>query len=116
MAITSIKTTIADDNYQLWQAAVAKALGGRSEQALTSKTLDALVRGPLLTLADNQKNSGIAGQFPFTRGVSSQREQSLPWGICCEVFVSDDEQSNRLVLQELSGGASARNITTHCIC
>lgn len=107
MVITPDRSTTADDQHRIWQEAVTKALGGRSEQVLTSKTLDALVRGPLMTLGENPKNSGAAGQFPFTRGTSLQCDKLLPWSICCEVLVSDEDQANKFVLEELSGGASA---------
>jgi len=107
MAITSSKSIIAGNKHQLWQAAVTKALGNRSLQTLTSKTLDGLLRGPLLTLADNPQNSGVAGEFPFTRAASSQRDLLQPWSICSQILVADEHQANQIVLEELLGGASA---------
>jgi len=94
--------------FEKWRQLVDKALKGADyERRLVAKTADGLRIDPLYTRADTLPASGSAvpGKTPFTRGTGVVA-QDLGWQIHQRVVEADPAAANKVMLEELEGGAN----------
>jgi methylmalonyl-CoA mutase len=94
--------------FEKWRQLVDKALNGADfERRLVAKTADGLRIEPLYTRADTLAGAASAapGKAPFTRGTHSQ-VQDLGWQIHQRVVEADAAAANKVILEELEGGAN----------
>ncbi len=96
-----------NEAYNLWQQAAKRALRGADPDILVHKTIDGLLRGPLMTCNDHDNNTGTPGEFPFVRGLKRQLDPNRPWDIRSEVWLDAPQTCNSQILEELTGGASS---------
>ncbi len=90
-----------------WRQLVDKALKGADfDKKLVAKTADGLRIEPLYTRADTLPGAvGAApGKAPFTRG-THVHTQDLGWQIHQRVLEADPAAANKVILEELEGGA-----------
>jgi methylmalonyl-CoA mutase len=94
--------------YEKWRLLVDMALKGADfERRLVSKTADGLRIEPLYTRADTLAGaeSAVPGSAPFTRG-THPATQDLGWQIHQRVIEADPAAANKVILEELEGGAN----------
>ena len=90
-----------------WRQLVDKALKGADfDKKLVAKTADGLRIEPLYTRADTLPGAAGAapGKAPFTRGTHAHT-QDLGWQIHQRVLEADPAAANKVILEELEGGA-----------
>lgn len=95
-------------NYDAWRQLVDKALKGADfDRRLVARTADGLRIQPLYTRTDAQDRAAAAvpGAAPFTRGTQA-RPDGLGWHIHQRVSAPDAAAANKVVLEELEGGAN----------
>jgi len=93
--------------YDAWRQLVEKALKGADfEKRLVSRTADGIEIEPLYTRADALPGSETAlpGAAPFTRGTAIEAE-SHGWHIHQRVGAAEPGVANKVMLEELEGGA-----------
>ena len=93
--------------YDAWRQLVEKALkGGDFDKRLVSHTGDGIAIQPLYTRADALPGTAAAvpGAAPFTRGTAIEAE-SHGWHIHQRVGAGTPAQANKVILEELEGGA-----------
>lgn len=95
----------------MWRALVEAGLKGQPFDRLITRTADGLSIPPVSRYPDapSPAHIGLPGQAPFTRGACAVRDPYLAWDIRQAVRLAPD--CNRLVLEELSGGASSILLT-----
>jgi methylmalonyl-CoA mutase len=94
--------------FEKWRHLVDKALKGADfERKLVFKTADGLRVEPLYTRADTLAGaaSAVPGKAPFTRGTHGQA-QDQGWQIHQRVVEADAAAANKVILEELEGGAN----------
>jgi methylmalonyl-CoA mutase len=94
--------------FEKWRQLVDKALKGADfERRLVAKTADGLRIEPLYTRADTLPGaeSAVPGKAPFTRGTHAA-VQDLGWQIHQRVVEADPLAANKVILEELEGGAN----------
>ena len=94
--------------YEKWRQLVDKALkGGDFDKKLVAKTADGLRIEPLYTRADTLPGAeaAVPGKAPFTRGTHAD-VQDLGWQIHQRVVEADPAAANKVILEELEGGAN----------
>ncbi len=94
--------------YATWRAEVERVLGDTAFETLRTRTEDGLVIEPLYTAGDGG-TGGMPGPAPFTRG----RSGGMGWQLRVAVSGSTVAEANRVVLDELRGGASAVLLVLH---
>ncbi len=95
-------------DFDQWRQLVDKALkGGDFDKKLVAKTADALRIEPLYTRADTLPGAAAAipGTAPFTRGTHAKGD-GLGWQIHQRVIEKDPAAANKVILEELEGGAN----------
>jgi methylmalonyl-CoA mutase len=98
----------APATFEKWRQLVDKALKGADfDRKLVVKTADGLRIEPLYTRADTLTGaaSAIPGKAPFTRGTHG-KVQDLGWQIHQRVVETDAAVANKVILEELEGGAN----------
>ncbi len=91
-----------------WRVLADKALRGADfEQTLVQRTASGIARGPLRTAADDPKNCGVPGAFPFVRGINANVNRDRPWHITQSYAMADLATANTAILDDLAGGVSA---------
>jgi len=98
----------APANYDMWRGLVEKALKGADfDKRLVARTADGLKIKPLYTRADAlpEAQDAIPGEAPFTRGTDAQAD-GLGWHIHQRVSEPDPGAANKVILEELEGGAN----------
>ena len=93
--------------YDVWRQLVEKALKGADfDKRLVARTADGLRIEPLYSRANELKGSATAapGAAPFTRGTKKQPD-GLGWQIHQRVSEPDPAAANKVILEELEGGA-----------
>lgn len=94
--------------YDQWRRLVDKALKGADfDKKLVAKTADGLPIQPLYTLTDVLPGAAAAapGKAPLTRGTHAKAE-GLGWQIHQRVVEADAGAANKVMLEELEGGAN----------
>ncbi len=94
--------------YEKWRQLVDKALKGADfERRLVAKTADGLRIEPLYSRADTLPGAqaAVPGKAPFTRGTHAAA-QDLGWQIHQRVVETDPKAANKVILEELEGGAN----------
>lgn len=91
-----------------WRALAEKALKGGGLDELTARTLDQLAVKPLYGPGDDEAamGGGLPGTAPFTRGLHVGATEPA-WDICQLHWSADASETNRQILADLEGGASA---------
>jgi methylmalonyl-CoA mutase len=95
-------------DYEKWRQLVDKALKGADfEKRLVAKTADGLRIEPLYSRADTLLSTAGAapGAAPFTRGTHDKAD-GLGWQIHQRVIEADPAAANKVILEELEGGAN----------
>ena len=95
-------------DYAKWRQLVDKALKGADfDKRLVAKTADGLRIEPLYTRADTLAgaDAAVPGFAPFTRGTHAQVD-GLGWQIHQRVIEADPAAANKVLLEELDGGAN----------
>lgn len=95
-------------DYDKWRQLVEKALKGADfDKRLVAKTADGLRIEPLYTRADTlpQADATVPGGAPFTRGTHAKAD-GLGWQIHQRVVETDPAAANKVILEELDGGAN----------
>ncbi len=98
----------APADYDKWRQLVDKALKGADfDKKLVAKTADGLRIEPLYTRGDTLPGSASAvpGSAPFTRGAQATAE-GHGWQIHQRVIEADPSAANKVILDELEGGAN----------
>jgi methylmalonyl-CoA mutase len=98
----------APANYDMWRQLVEKALKGADfDRRLVARTADGLAIKPLYARADAlpRAQASVAGAAPFTRGTAGKSD-GLGWQIHQRVTEPDPAAANRVILEELEGGAN----------
>jgi methylmalonyl-CoA mutase len=98
----------APASYDAWRQLVEKALKGADfDRRLVAQTADGLRIEPLYTRADAlaAAEAAVPGSAPFTRGAKVQPD-GLGWHIHQRVSVADPAAANKVVIEELEGGAN----------
>jgi len=98
----------APANHDMWRQLVEKALKGADfDRRLVSRTADGLRIEPLYTRDDAlpRADTAIPGSAPFTRGTDA-KVHGLGWQIQQRVSEPDPAAANKVILEELEGGAS----------
>ena len=99
---------------EMWLKLVEKALkGGDFEKRMVSRSADGLRIEPLYTRADAipAADAAVPGAAPFTRGTHANVD-GLGWGIHQLVAETDPAAANKIILDELNGGATGVVIRT----
>ncbi len=94
--------------YEVWRQLVEKELKGADfDKRLVASTADGLRINPLYTRADELKGAATAtpGAAPFTRGTKAQPD-GFGWQIHQRVSEPDPAAANKVILEELEGGAN----------
>ncbi len=105
---SSLAAGFAAPGLEAWRALVDKGLRGAGfDEALVRRTADGIARGPLRTAADDPASAGIAGQFPFVRGITAHSDAHHPWHIAQGCAAIVPETANAQLLEDLQGGGSA---------
>src|SRR5262245_17751576 len=94
--------------YEKWRQLVDKALKGADfERRLVAKTADGLRIEPLYSRTDTLPGAqaAVPGKAPFTRGTHAAA-QDLGWQIHQRVVEADPKAANKVILEELEGGAN----------
>lgn len=103
-----LASDFADADFEKWRQLVDKALKGADfDKKLVAKTADGLRIEPLYTRADTLAGaeSAAPGAAPFTRGVHAKPD-GLGWQIHQRVIEQDPAAANKVILDELEGGAN----------
>jgi methylmalonyl-CoA mutase len=98
----------APASYDKWRQLVDKALKGADfDRKLVAKTADGLRIEPLYTRADTLPGAAAVapGKAPFTRGTHAAAD-GLGWQIHQRVVEADAVAANKVILEELEGGAN----------
>ncbi len=98
----------ASADFETWRQLVDKALKGADyERRLVAKTADGLRIDPLYTRADTlpASDAAVPGEAPFTRGTAAEA-RDLGWQIHQRVIDTDPAAANKVMLEELEGGAN----------
>ncbi len=105
---TPLASDFAPATYEKWRQLVDKALkGGDFDKKLVAKTADGLRIEPLYARADTLPGAeaAVPGKAPFTRGTHAD-VQGLGWQIHQRVVEADPAAANKVILEELEGGAN----------
>ncbi len=105
---TDFTSGFAPATYDEWRKLVEKALkGGDFDKRLVKHTLDDLRIEPLYARADAtaEAQNAVPGHAPFTRGTKPQAA-GLGWSIHQRVSEEDPSTANKVILEELEGGAN----------
>jgi len=91
-----------------WKALAEKALEGRPLESLAARTPEELALRPLYWAREEAANRamGAPGALPFARGFRAVPAMP-PWEICQLHETADPAETNRQILADLEGGASA---------
>src|SRR5688572_28770719 len=106
--VSPLATGFTPATYDKWRQLVDKALKGADfDKKLVAKTADGLRIEPLYTRADTLPGSEAAapGKAPFTRG-SHAAARDHGWQIHQRVVEADPAAANKVMLEELEGGAN----------
>ncbi|KAB2941382.1 MAG: methylmalonyl-CoA mutase [Hyphomicrobium sp.] len=98
----------APATFEKWRQLVDKALKGADfERRLVTKTADGLRIEPLYSRSDTLPGAqgAVPGKAPFTRGTRAQASD-LGWQIHQRVVEADAAAANKVILEELEGGAN----------
>ncbi len=91
-----------------WRVLADKALRGADfDSTLIRRTASGIARGPLRTAADDPRNAGTPGDFPYVRGISAKIDQHRPWHITQSFSMANPATANAAILDDLAGGVSA---------
>jgi len=83
-------------------------LSRRFERTLVSTTYDGIAIQPLYDGSEGQRDPGLPGQAPFTRGRTPLGSAIGGWDVCQRVEVSGDgTDAGPVVLNELENGATS---------
>ncbi len=105
---TPLASDFVPATYEKWRLLVDKALkGGDFDKKLVAKTADGLRIEPLYARADTLPGAeaAVPGKAPFTRGTHAD-VQGLGWQIHQRVVEADPVAANKVILDELEGGAN----------
>ena len=105
---TPLASDFVPATYEKWRQLVDKALkGGDFDKKLVAKTADGLRIEPLYARADTLPGAeaAVPGKAPFTRGTHAD-VQGLGWQIHQRVVEADPAAANKVILDELEGGAN----------
>lgn len=103
-----LASDFAPADYEKWRQLVDKALKGADfDKKLVAKTADGLRIEPLYTRADTLAGaaSAVPGSAPYTRGTHAKAD-GLGWQIHQRVVEGDPAAANKVILEELDGGAN----------
>jgi methylmalonyl-CoA mutase len=103
-----LASDFAPASYEKWRQLVDKALkGGDFDKKLVAKTADGLRIEPLYARGDTLPGAeaAVPGKAPFTRGTHAD-VQGLGWQIHQRVVEADPASANKVILEELEGGAN----------
>ena len=107
---TALFSEFKASSYEEWLAAARASLPDKAFDRLIKRSYEGLEIQPLAYAADLagiSHNYTLPGQFPYVRGTRADGYCSQPWLIAQDLYVSDPQEFNRVLIHALANGQTA---------